>query len=96
MFVGVYRVELHIPGSRSLKAKRSVVNSLKQKLGQLHVSVAEVGDADLWQSVVLGVSAVSRDAAYLDDLADRIESVCLREHRAQFLRLERDVVPAFD
>jgi len=96
VFVGVYRIELHLPESRSLKAKRSVVNGLKQRLAQLHLSVAEVGEPDLWQSVILGASAVSRDAGYLDELADSIESVCLREHRAQFLRVARDVFPAFD
>ena len=94
MFVGVYKIELHIPASRSLKAKRSVVNSLKAKLGQIPVHVAEVADQDLWQSVVLGASAVSSEPGYLDNLSDRIEQVCLREHRAQLLRVHHHVFPA--
>ena len=42
MFVGSYRIELFFPESRSLKAKRSVLNRLKSRLSQLNLSVAEV------------------------------------------------------
>jgi uncharacterized protein YlxP (DUF503 family) len=93
MFVGAYRIELFLPASQSLKAKRSVINSLKAKLGQLNVSVAEVDGRDLWQRAVLGVAAVSGEARYLDDLGARIEGVVVREPRAELLRLDRDVQP---
>ena len=93
MFVGIYRIELHLPASRSLKAKRSVLNGLKARLSQLNLSVSEVGDPDLWQHCVLGASAVSSDAGYLEELAARIETVCLRESRAQLLRVQREVLP---
>lgn len=93
MFVGVYRIELLVPGSRSLKAKRAVLNSLRARLGELNLSVAEVEGQDLWQRAVLGASAVSSDATWLDDLAGRIEAVCLRERRASLLRVGVDVRP---
>ena len=93
MYVGAYRIEFLVPGSQSLKAKRSVVNGLKSRLAQLNLSVAEIEGQELWQRGVLGASAVSADPGYLDDLADRIESVCLREGRAQLLRVEVDVRP---
>lgn len=96
MYVGVYRVELHIPTSQSLKAKRSVINSLKTKLATLGISVAEVDGQDTWQRSTLGLAAVSNDVAYLDQLPDRIESICLREPRATFLRVERTVLPVED
>jgi uncharacterized protein YlxP (DUF503 family) len=94
MFVGVYRIELHIPASRSLKAKRSVLNGLKTRLGQLNLSVAEVEGQDTWQRATLLVSAVSAQPGYLDDLVNTIETVVLREARAVLLRIERDVRPA--
>ncbi len=93
MFIGAYRIELLIPQSESLKAKRSVLNRLKSRLGQLNLSVAEVEGQDLWQRSVLGASAVSSDARYLDDLPTRIEAVILREPRATLLRIEREVRP---
>lgn len=93
MYVGVYRIELHIPGSRSLKARRSVVQSLKTRLGQLGISVAEIDGQDTWQRASLGASAVSAEPGYLEELAGRIESVCLRETRASLLRVLHDVFP---
>jgi uncharacterized protein YlxP (DUF503 family) len=94
MFVGVYRIELFFPASRSLKAKRSIVNGLKARLTQLNLAVAEVDGQDLWQRSVLGAAAVSTDVKYLDDLPNRIEAVILREPRASLLRVGRDVRPA--
>ncbi len=94
MFVGVYRIELLVPASRSLKAKRSVINSLKARLTQLNMAVAEVEGQDVWQRAVLGATAVGTDPGYLDDLADRIAQVVERDPRAQLLRVERDVRPA--
>ena len=94
MFVGVYRIELHIPAARSLKAKRSVMNSIKTRLGQLNLSVAEVDGQDTWQRSTLLVSAVSAQPGFLDDLVNTMETVILREARATLLRIERDVRPA--
>ncbi len=96
MYIGGYRIELFIPASNSLKAKRSVVQSLKAKLANLNVAVAEVDGQDLWQRAVLGVAAVSGDIGYLDGLPDRIEDVINREPRAQLLRIDRDVRPMME
>ena len=93
MFVGAYRIELLFPESRSLKAKRSVMNRLKSRLSKLNLSVAEVDGQDLWQRTVLGAAAVSGDPGYLDQLPTKIEAIILREPRASLLRLARDVRP---
>jgi hypothetical protein len=93
VYVGVYRIELHIPASRSLKAKRSVVNAIRARLTRMNLAVAEVDGQDLWQSCVLGAAAVSADAVFLDNLADKIEDACYRDGRAQVLRIQRDVIP---
>ncbi len=61
MFYGAARIEIHIPQSRSLKEKRSVVNRLKDRLqGRFHLAVAEVDLNDLWQRAVLGVALVAQ------------------------------------
>ena len=63
MIVGVLVVSLEIPFARSLKDKRSVVNSLKGKLrNRFNVSVAETDYNDLWNRAELGVSVVCNDA----------------------------------
>jgi uncharacterized protein YlxP (DUF503 family) len=63
MRVGAARVELHVHGSQSLKAKRGVVRSISQRVrNRFNVSVAEVGGQDTWQIAVLGLAAVAGDA----------------------------------
>lgn len=63
MFVGVARITLSIPGARSLKDRRRVVKSLKDRLrARLSVSVAEVGNVELHQISTLGVAVLSPDS----------------------------------
>ncbi|MBM4383951.1 MAG: DUF503 domain-containing protein [Deltaproteobacteria bacterium] len=63
MFVAAARVEVHVHGSQSLKQKRGVINSIKQRVrNEFNVSIAEVGGQDTWQIAVLGMAAVSEEA----------------------------------
>ena len=60
MFVGVARLVLQIPGARSLKDRRRVVKGFKDRArARLPVSVAEVGNAELYQHATVGVAVVS-------------------------------------
>ncbi|MGE0323278.1 MAG: DUF503 domain-containing protein [Polyangiaceae bacterium] len=69
MFVGVARIVLRLPGSHSLKEKRRVVRSYKERLAsRLPVSVAEVGELDLHQLATLGVCTVSNDSRRCDEV----------------------------
>ncbi len=72
MFVGVLRVSLSIVGARSLKDKRSVVRSFKERVqSRLKVSIAEVGGLDDPRRATLGIAVVSNDAGVCDHvLAD--------------------------
>lgn len=71
MFVGVARFVLQIPGARSLKDRRQVVRSLKDRLrARLPVSVAEVGDVERTQVATLGVAVVSGDSARCREVLD--------------------------
>lgn len=59
MFVAVSRFEIHIPGERSLKGKRSVVTGMKERLrARFRAAVSEVGNQELWQRAVLGAALV--------------------------------------
>ena len=73
MVVGVLQVELFIPEARSLKDKRRVVSSLKERLHRSsHVAVAEVDRHDRHQVAVLGVVAVANESARAQSVLDRI------------------------
>jgi hypothetical protein len=73
MTVGSAKIELRIPGSESLKAKRRVVKSLKDRLAaRFAVAVAEVDRLDDWQRATLGVACVSNDARLVDAVLSRV------------------------
>jgi len=59
--------------ARSLKEKRSVIRSLKEKLQRkFGVSVAEVGSHDLWQRCTLGVAYVSEKKRQAQAVLDTV------------------------
>ena len=73
MRVGICRVTLRLPGNRSLKGKRRLVNSLSSRLRQrFNVSVAEVGDNELWQLATIGISCVSNSSRHVDEMLDKV------------------------
>ncbi len=86
MFVGVVRIELHIPGSSSLKDKRSVVQGLKERIRQrVHAAVAEVDHQDLWQRAALGVAVVSGQQRQVDELLQSVRNLVNATHGAELL-----------
>jgi uncharacterized protein YlxP (DUF503 family) len=74
--VGVVTWELHLNGCQSLKDKRQIVKSLKDRLhDRLNVSVAETGHHELWQRAELSCCVVSADRRHAEQViasADRL------------------------
>ena len=67
-------LDIHLPGCRSLKEKRSVLRPILERLQRrFGVSVAEVDHQDLWQRAGLGVAVVSGSGAVLAQLLDDVE-----------------------
>ena len=74
MFVGVFKVTLYIYGVNSLKEKRRVLQSIKDRFkNKFNCQLVEVEDQDLWQKAVLGSSAVSVDDKFLNSLFEKME-----------------------
>jgi uncharacterized protein len=72
MVVGVLRLTLHIEGAASLKDKRQVVRKVMDRLrSRFNVSVAEVGDNDIWQRARIGISAVANDHSFVNEVLDK-------------------------
>ena len=76
MFVGIVRIELHIPGVSSLKGKRSVVRGLKERIRQrVHAAVAEVDHQDLWQRATLGAAVISGEGRQVGEMLQSIRDL---------------------
>ena len=80
MIIGILTIRLHIPQSNSLKAKRQVIKSLKDRLrNNFNVSVSEVDSHDKWQLADIAIATVSSDKAHcnsaLSNVLNFIESI---------------------
>ncbi len=73
MVVGALEVRLRIMGAQSLKEKRKVLKSLKDRLSRMNISIAEVDDQDKWQAATLGIALTSNDAGYVNAVMDKIQ-----------------------
>ena len=79
MPIAYLSLELRIEAAHSLKDRRQVLRSLKDRLrNSFNVSVAELNPSELWQSATLGVVAISSSRHYLDGLMKQVESAATR------------------
>jgi uncharacterized protein YlxP (DUF503 family) len=93
MVVGVCTVELFIPESQSLKDKRQVLLSLKDRLrGKFNLSVAEVEDQDLWQKAVLGMACVANDAGHVEQVLEQALNIIKGVPAIELVRAHRELL----
>ncbi len=73
--LGVLTLEIHVEDSHSLKEKRHVVKSLKDRLRErFNVSVAEIDGLDSWQHAVVAAVTVSADRVRAEQVLQAVES----------------------
>lgn len=68
MPIGLLTLEIHVADAQSLKDKRQVLRSLKDRLrANFNVAVAELAYQDLWQRSRVGVVSLSGDSKHLEE-----------------------------
>src|SRR3954454_7459713 len=90
MVVGILRLTLYVPGAASLKDKRQVLRKVVDRLrARFNVSVAEVGDNDVWQRAVIGICAVANDHSFVNEVLDK----CARDasNFAEIVKREMEI-----
>jgi len=97
MFVGVGRIRLHLPENQSLKGKRQVIRPIIARVKNLfNVSIAEVGDQDLWQTAELGVCCVSGDAQHASEMVAKVIAFVEGSRLdAELTDYETEIIPVF-
>ena len=92
MIVGSLQVRLLVREARSLKDKRQVVQSIKDRLrNQFNVSVAEVDAQEHRQMIVLGFAAVGNEVAHVRSVLEHIVNALRGHPIAEFIDHELEV-----
>ena len=93
MVLAILQFDLHVRGSQSLKDKRRVVNSVKDRLHHEHmVSVAEVGALESMTVARMGLSLVTNDVKYAAQVLDRIMVKLRGLHDAELGDARREIL----
>jgi len=72
--IGVLTLEIWIEDAHSLKEKRHIVSSVKERLrNRFNISVAEIGYQDLWQRALISAVTVSSDHTYAEGVLQSVE-----------------------
>jgi uncharacterized protein YlxP (DUF503 family) len=73
MSVGLLTLELHLAEAQSLKDKRQVLRSLKDRLrAHFNVAVAELDFEDTWQRSVIGVVTLANEDRHVEETLQRV------------------------
>jgi uncharacterized protein YlxP (DUF503 family) len=79
MPVGLLTLELHIPDARSLKEKRQILRSLKDRLRRkFNIAIAELDFHDVWQSSTIGIVTLSNAQQHVEE---SLQHVLAESHR---------------
>jgi len=93
MHVGILTLELYMGEASSLKDKRRLVKSLLGRLrSRFNISAAEIDALDSWQRAVLGVTCVSNDAVYLDQVMAAVARYVEADPDVQLLSYRTEIL----
>ncbi|MEO5359004.1 MAG: DUF503 domain-containing protein [Nitrospirota bacterium] len=85
MILGVMRISIYIPEAGSLKAKRFVIKSVKDKIkNKFNVSLAEEA-SDLWQRVELYAACISTDTQHVNSTLENVKNMIDKDPQVEIL-----------
>ena len=93
MIVGIVVLDLHSNSTHSLKEKRKIVSSMKEKLkNKYNISVIESDYQDLWQKIQIAIAMVSNSKVILEKVFDQVEDFVLMNYPVQFVTINKDYI----
>ena len=86
-------LEMHLLESFSLKDKRRVLKSLKDRIkNKFNVSVAEIDPTDVWQSASLGVVIVSNRVRHANGILTKVVNLVEKDVRVELINCDMEVL----
>lgn len=97
MWIGWNEFDILLGDVHSLKSKRSIVRPIVADIRKRFlISVAEVGDAQLYRRARVGVSMVSADRAHVEETLHRVEEIVARRPEVELLSSKMRLVQSTD
>jgi uncharacterized protein YlxP (DUF503 family) len=93
MIIGTCWVKLFLHKNNSLKGKRKVVKSIKDRIrSKFNVSITEIDSYDDWKKIVLGIATVSNDQKFINKVLDNIINSIDSMHLAEMLDYKIEIL----
>ncbi len=92
MQIGCVKIEFYLHGVFSLKEKRNIANSIKQKLrNKFNISIAEVESQDNMNRLVLGMVFVSNNSKMIQRISDKLINTIERITSEEILDISMEI-----
>jgi len=92
MQIGCVKIEFYLHGVFSLKEKRNIANSIKQKLrNKFNISIAEIESQDNMNRLVLGMVFVSNNSKMIQRISDKLINTIERITSEEILDISLEV-----
>lgn len=86
MIIGILKVELFLPNSHSLKSKRMILKSIKDRVrNRFNVAVCEIEHHDTWQRAVLGFCTIGNARKYLEGQLNHVINQVEKNREAELI-----------
>jgi uncharacterized protein YlxP (DUF503 family) len=73
MKIGLCVIDLYLPGTNSLKGKRQILKSIKDRIrNKFNVSIAEIEDNEKWRKTKIGVVTINNDSSQIDSILQSV------------------------
>jgi len=93
MVIGICHLDLLIRGNNSLKEKRRILKRIIERVkNKFNVSVAEVGNHDLWQSSQIGFCMVGNDKRFINSSLDKVVRFIEEINSAEIITSEIEII----
>jgi len=90
MVIGILTLELYIAEANSLKSKRYILRSIKDRLKKFNVSVSEEA-TDLWQKSTLVIACVTNEVSHLYSTFEKIKTLILKIPEVEIIKEEMEL-----
>jgi len=91
MIIETLEIRIYASWVHSLKEKRMIVKSLTAKIrNKFNISIAEVKDQDIHQSIVLGLACVAGNTALADSIMDNVITFIEENTEAEITGIQRE------